>query len=64
MWPGFDPTIQRQLAALKELTARRYRVPANEWPVVYVEELNALLVVREWPNGELTAYTCDVPRRS
>jgi hypothetical protein len=56
MWYGFDPETQRQLVALKELTKRRFSTPTHEWPLVFVERDNALLVVREWPNGELTAY--------
>ena len=56
MWDGFDSDTQRQLAALKDLTKRRLSTPTHEWPVVFVKQVNALLVVREWPNGDLTAY--------
>jgi hypothetical protein len=56
MWPGFDGDVQRQLAAIKEATKRRQSTPIREWPVVFVKEDNAVLVVREWPNGDLTAY--------
>ena len=28
-----------------------------EWPLVYIEEHHALLVVREWPDGSVTACT-------
>ena len=28
----------------------------KEWPLVFVEEFDALLVVREWPGGKITAY--------
>ena len=56
MWYGFDADLQRQLTALKEMTRRRQSTPTHEWPLVYVREQNALLVVREWPDGELTAY--------
>ena len=55
MW-SFDPDIRRGLATLKQLTARRHQTPVKEWPLVFVQELSMLLVVREWPDGELTAY--------
>jgi hypothetical protein len=65
MWQGFDPEIKRQLTTIKELTALRYQTPSHEWPFVFVEEHDALLVIREWPNGELTAYaTSDIPGTS
>ena len=59
MWEVFDPETKRQLATIKEMTARRRQIPNEEWPLVFVEEHQQLLVVREWPNGTLTAYTCD-----
>ena len=59
MWYGFDPDIQRQLATIKEMSARRFQTPTDEWPLVVVEDYDALLVIREWPDGGLTAYTCD-----
>jgi len=55
MWYGFDADIKRQLAAIKDMTRRRNSTPQNEWPVVFKED-NVVLVVREWPNGELTAF--------
>ena len=64
MWHGFDADLQRQLADLKATVARRRMTPTREWPLVFVEEHDSLLVVREWPNGEITAYTADVPEGS
>jgi hypothetical protein len=55
MWYGFDADIKRQLAVLKDMTRRRHSTPVNEWPVVFKED-KVVLIVREWPNGELTAY--------
>ena len=55
MWYGFDPEIMRQLAALKDQTRRRHSEPVNVWPLVFKED-NLVLVVREWPDGELTAF--------
>jgi hypothetical protein len=56
MWPGLDPNIRRDLATFRELVSLRYQSPTKEWPLVYVEERHALLVVREWPDGSITAY--------
>jgi hypothetical protein len=56
MWSGFDPEIIRDLAAIKVLTNLRHQTPKREWPLIFVEEHDALLVIREWPNGEITAY--------
>jgi hypothetical protein len=61
MWYGFDADVRRELAAIKKLTARRYQTPAHEWAVAFVEEHHALLVVRQWSNGDMTAYACAVP---
>jgi hypothetical protein len=56
MWSGFDRTILRELASLREMVSLSNRTPKKEWPLIYVEEHGALLVVREWPDGSLTAY--------
>jgi hypothetical protein len=56
MWQGLDPELRRQLATIKAMVTRRHETPTNEWPLVFVAEHDALLVVREWPSGELTAY--------
>jgi hypothetical protein len=56
MWQGFDPEIRRDLATVKALVNRRHQTPTKEWPLIFVGEHDALLVVREWPDGEITAY--------
>ena len=56
MWQGFDPEITRDLMAVKAQVSRRYQRPTREWPLIFVGEHDALLVVREWPGGEITAY--------
>jgi hypothetical protein len=56
MWQGFDPEIKRDLAAVKALFSLSSQTPTREWPLVFVGEHDALLVVREWPDGQLTAY--------
>ena len=56
MWPGFDRNIWRELASFREMVALRHQTPTKEWPLIFVEEHEALLVVREWPDGSVTAY--------
>lgn len=56
MWQPLGPDRQRQLTTSRQLTTRPQQAPTHEWPVVFVEEHRSLLVIREWPNGELTAY--------
>jgi len=56
MWHGFDPDIRQQLVGIREMVARRYQTPTNEWPLIFIEEQDLLLVIREWPDGTITAY--------
>jgi hypothetical protein len=56
MWPGFDPEIRRELNYVRELVALRHSTPTREWPLIFLEDRGELLVVREWPNGSITAY--------
>ena len=56
MWSGFDPELRRQFATIRELVALRQQTPTREWPLIFIPELDALLVVREWPGGTITAY--------
>jgi len=56
MWNGFDSEFQKQLATVKTLTNLSHQTPTKEWPLTFVEEHDALLVVREWPDGSITAY--------
>src|SRR5262245_33641422 len=46
MWQGFDPEIKRDLAAVKALVRLSHQTPTREWPLVFVEDYDALLVVR------------------
>jgi hypothetical protein len=61
MWHGFDPFIKKELASIRQMVALRHQTPTKEWPLVYVEEEEhaALLVVREWPDGSITAYAAE-----
>ena len=56
MWSGFDPELRRQYENIRQMVKLSHQTPTREWPVVFVNERNALLVVREWPDGTLTAY--------
>jgi hypothetical protein len=56
MWSGFDPELQRQWECIRGMLARQRQTPSREWPLIFVEDEDALLVVREWPDGSLTAY--------
>ena len=56
MWFGLDPQIQRDLDRIREMVKLRHQTPTREWPLVFMEDHNELLVVREWPNGTITAY--------
>jgi hypothetical protein len=56
MWSGFDPELRRDFDSIRELVALRHQTPTREWPLVFVDEFDALLVVREWPDGSMTTY--------
>jgi len=36
------------------MVARCHQTPTREWPLIFMGDV--LLVVREWPDGSLTAY--------
>jgi hypothetical protein len=57
MWSGFDPDLRQQLEVMREMVALQRLTPTREWPLVYVEGHDAVLVIREWPNGSMTSYT-------
>jgi hypothetical protein len=59
MWPGFDPSIWRDLATIRDMVSRQQQTPTKEWPLVHVDDHGVVLVVREWPDGSVTAYTID-----
>jgi hypothetical protein len=57
MWHGWNPNELPELAHLRTMIALQRQSPTKEWPLHYAEEDAALLVVREWPDGSITAYT-------
>jgi hypothetical protein len=62
MWSGFDPELRRQLEHLRRMVALQHQTPTREWPLLPVHEHKALLVIREWPDGTITAYLCSIPQ--
>ncbi len=57
MWHGFDPAIVRGLQTIRDMVSRQRQVPTKEWPLVYVNEYDVLLVVRAWPDGSVSRPT-------
>jgi hypothetical protein len=60
---SFDPELWRQLETIRQHVRRQHQTPTREWPLVFVEEHDALFVVREWPDGSITAYTASPASR-
>ena len=57
MWHGMNPNTWPEFVNLRAMIALQRQTPLKEWPLIYLEEYDALLVVREWPDGSITAYT-------
>jgi hypothetical protein len=56
MWSGWDPELVRQLGAIRQMVALTSQTPTREWPLILIDEYDALFVIREWPDGSITAY--------
>ena len=56
MWSCFDPELRRQLENVRQMVRLTHQTPTREWPLTFVEQHDELLVVREWPDGSITAY--------
>jgi hypothetical protein len=56
MWSGLDPELRRQLDNIRQMVRLTHAKPTREWPLMFVDEHDELLVVREWPDGSVTAY--------
>jgi hypothetical protein len=63
MW-SFDPDLWQQLERVREMVSLQHQTPTREWPLIVEESRDELLVVREWPNGSITAYTMPLPEAS
>jgi len=57
MWSGFDPELVRDLQTIRQLVKLTHQTPTREWPLIFMKQHNVLFVVREWPDGSITAYT-------
>jgi hypothetical protein len=60
MWFGLDPELRRQLDHIRQIVVLQQQTPTREWPLISIEDDGALLVVREWPDGSITAYLASV----
>jgi hypothetical protein len=56
MWSGFDPELRRQLQTVRQMVTRIHQTPTREWPLIFMDQYDELLVVREWADGSITAY--------
>ena len=56
MWSGFDPELRRQLENVRQMVKLTHQTPTREWPLMFIDQHDELLVVREWPDGTITAY--------
>jgi len=56
MWFDFDPEFRRQLENIHQMVSLQHQTPTREWPLISIDQHDAWLVVREWPDGSLTAY--------
>jgi hypothetical protein len=56
MWFALDPELRRQLDNIRQMIALQRQVPTREWPLIVIDEHDMVLMVREWPDGSITAY--------
>jgi hypothetical protein len=57
MWGGMDPRLWKELQSHREMSKLSEQTPTKEWPLIFLDEFDALLIVREWKDGNITAYT-------
>ena len=60
MWFDLDPELRRQLEHIRQMVSLQHQTPTREWPMTSTDDDRALLVVREWPDGSVTAYLASV----
>jgi hypothetical protein len=60
MWSGFDSHLRREFEIIRQMVALRHQTPTREWPMLVAARPDVLLVVREWPDGSVTAYVTSV----
>ena len=51
MWSGLNPNSWPEFVSLRARFLLQRQTPTREWPLCYLAEYEALLVVREWPDG-------------
>ena len=56
MWFDLDSELRRQLENVRQMVALQQQTPTREWPLIFMDQHHMLLVVREWPDGSITAY--------
>ena len=57
MWYVLNPDLPREQAKTPEMAALRDQTPTREWLLLFREATDEVFVVREWPNGSITACT-------
>ena len=62
MWSGWDPQLLREFQTIRQLVQLTHQNPVREWPLAAIPEHDVLFVVREWPDGTITAYTMAADR--
>jgi hypothetical protein len=60
MWFDLDPELRRQLEHVRRMVSLQRQTPTREWPLLSIDEHEGLLVIREWPDGTITAYLASV----
>jgi len=60
MWFDLDPELRRQLKNLRQMVAGQQQTPTREWRMISIEDNHAVLVVRDWRDGSITAYLASV----
>ena len=61
--PSPDAELVKQLATIKETASLPHKTPTREWPLTFAHEHELMLIVREWPDGEITAFLTTEHRR-
>lgn len=56
MWSCFHPELRCQLENIRQMIRLTHQTPTREWPLLFLDDHDELLVVREWPDGSITAY--------
>lgn len=55
MWLNMNPNCWPEVSHVKEMLALTRLAPIREWAWM-IDDHEAALVLREWPNGAITSY--------